>query len=267
MLAPLSCFQSASTRCTRRSGRHLNVCAAPAHRPCAPVQYMHIPDREKCNWMRERIETAHPEAYSREKKINMLDRIAWSDIFETFLANKYAAAKRFGLEGAESLVPGMKALIDKSADLGVQNVVIGMPHRGRLNILGNVVRKPLRQIFQEFSGKTPFEVTDEAYRGALPPPASLPLPPRLPPLMLPLLSPPLPLPLRLRSHLWAIAPTGQTVPRAVSPAAAVCVLARDALSPRRPACTPCQGTLCARCARMSSLPLTQSPGGLAPAGG
>eukprot|EP00967_Tisochrysis_lutea_P037402 scaffold44962_cov18-Tisochrysis_lutea.AAC.4 len=65
---------------------------------------------------------------------------------------RYTAAKRFGLEGAESLIPGMKALIDTGADLGVENVVIGMPHRGRLNVLANVVRKPMSQIFSEFSG-------------------------------------------------------------------------------------------------------------------
>ena len=65
---------------------------------------------------------------------------------------RYTAAKRFGLEGAESLIPGMKALIDSAADLGVENVVIGMPHRGRLNVLANVVRKPMSQIFSEFSG-------------------------------------------------------------------------------------------------------------------
>lgn len=60
----------------------------------------------------------------------MLDRLAWSTQFENFLANKYAAAKRFGLEGCETLIPGMKALIDSSADMGVNAVVIGMPHRG-----------------------------------------------------------------------------------------------------------------------------------------
>lgn len=71
---------------------------------------------------------------------------------------RYTAAKRFGLEGAESLIPGMKALIDTAADLGVENVVIGMPHRGRLNVLANVVRKPMSQIFSEFSG-TPIPVS------------------------------------------------------------------------------------------------------------
>eukprot|EP00983_Pelagomonas_calceolata_P025043 787290-Pelagomonas_calceolata.AAC.4 len=151
---------------------------------------MHIPEREKCNWIREQIETIDPVSvaacvvyvppavlalfwlllcampswtrspssfglrpmYTKKEKLNILDRLAWSEMFETFLAKKYTAAKRFGLEGAESLIPGMKALIDTGADLGVENVVIGMPHRGRLNVLANVVRKPMSQIFSEFSG-------------------------------------------------------------------------------------------------------------------
>lgn len=72
------------------------------------MQYMHIPNRDQCNWLRERIELPSAYQYSTDEKKLMLDRLAWSDMFETFLANKYAAAKRFGLEGAESLIPGMK---------------------------------------------------------------------------------------------------------------------------------------------------------------
>jgi 2-oxoglutarate dehydrogenase E1 component len=68
------------------------------------------------------------------------------------LAQRWTAAKRFGLEGCETLVPGMKELIDRASDFGVESIVIGMPHRGRLNVLANVVRKPLRHIFSEFSG-------------------------------------------------------------------------------------------------------------------
>ena len=130
------------------------------------MQYMHIPKRDQCNWLRERIELAGPFQFSTDDKKLMLDRLAWSDMFETFLANKYAAAKRFGLEGAESLIPGMKALIDRAADEGVHNVVIGMPHRGRLNVLGNVIRKPLRQIFTEFAGKAPEVEGTDQYLGA-----------------------------------------------------------------------------------------------------
>ncbi|BDA47181.1 2-oxoglutarate dehydrogenase, mitochondrial [Coccomyxa sp. Obi] len=118
-------------------------------------EYMHIPDRERCNWLRERIETAEEFKYTPERKFQILDRLAWSEMFESFLANKYAAAKRFGLEGCETLIPGMKALIDRATEQGVESIVMGMPHRGRLNVLANVVRKPLRQIFSEFAGVTP----------------------------------------------------------------------------------------------------------------
>ncbi|XP_074313299.1 uncharacterized protein LOC141648496 [Silene latifolia] len=115
-------------------------------------EYMHIADREKCNWLRERIETPIPTEYNKERRQVMLDRLIWSTQFESFLATKWTTAKRFGLEGCETLIPGMKEMFDRSADLGVENIVIGMSHRGRLNVLGNVVRKPLRQIFSEFSG-------------------------------------------------------------------------------------------------------------------
>lgn len=89
----------------------------------------------------------------------------WSSHFELFLAQKWGAAKRFGLEGCETLIPGMKEMIDKAADNGVESIVLGMPHRGRLNVLGNVVRKPLRQIFSEFSGGTKPVGGDSAYTG------------------------------------------------------------------------------------------------------
>lgn len=116
-------------------------------------EYMHIPDTARCNWIRAHIETPEPVPFSTDKKLMLLDRLTWSEMFESFLANKYTAAKRFGLEGCEALIPGMKALIDRSADLGVESIVIGMPHRGRLNILANVMRKPLEQVFSEFAGR------------------------------------------------------------------------------------------------------------------
>ncbi|GAB4844990.1 hypothetical protein Ancab_038383 [Ancistrocladus abbreviatus] len=115
-------------------------------------EYMHIPDHDKCNWLRERIETPTPMEYNQERRKVMLDRLIWSTQFENFLATKWTTAKRFGLEGCETLIPGMKEMFDRLAYLGVESIVIGMPHRGRLNVLGNVVRKPLRQIFSEFSG-------------------------------------------------------------------------------------------------------------------
>lgn len=115
-------------------------------------EYMHISDRGKCYWLQDRIERLVPGTYSASRRRVILDRLIWSAQFENFLATKWTAAKRFGLEGAETLIPSMKEMIDRSADLGVESIVIGMSHRGRLNVLGNVVRKPLRQIFSEFSG-------------------------------------------------------------------------------------------------------------------
>ena len=69
-------------------------------------------------------------SYTPDRKLHILDRLAWSEMFESFLANKFAAAKRFGLEGCETLIPGMKAMIDRSTDMGVDSIVMGMPHRG-----------------------------------------------------------------------------------------------------------------------------------------
>ncbi|KTW25729.1 oxoglutarate dehydrogenase (succinyl-transferring), E1 component [Pneumocystis carinii B80] len=116
------------------------------------VEYVHIPDRYQCNWLRERLEIPVPYQYNNEEKQRILDRLIWSDSFEKFLATKYPNDKRFGLEGCESLIPGMKALIDHSVDLGIESIVIGMAHRGRLNVLSNVVKKPNESIFSEFSG-------------------------------------------------------------------------------------------------------------------
>lgn len=123
------------------------------------VEYLHIQAREQCDWLRERLELPQIYKYSSDEKRRILDRLIWSTSFEMFLATKYPNDKRFGLEGGETLIPGMKALIDRSVDYGVKDIVIGMPHRGRLNVLSNVVRKPNESIFSEFGGST--EPTDE----------------------------------------------------------------------------------------------------------
>lgn len=75
----------------------------------------------------------------------------YNNRFEAFLARKWTSEKRFGLEGCEILIPAMKQVIDKSTELGVESIVMGMPHRGRLNVLANVCRKPLNQIFTQFA--------------------------------------------------------------------------------------------------------------------
>lgn len=117
------------------------------------VQYVHIPDREKCDWLRERIETPEPFKYSVEEKRTILDRLIWSDSFERFIASKYPNEKRFGLEGGESLIPGVKTLIDRAVDHGADSITIGMPHRGRLNVLANVIRRPVEGILHQFAGE------------------------------------------------------------------------------------------------------------------
>jgi 2-oxoglutarate dehydrogenase E1 component len=121
------------------------------------VEYIHIPSKEQCDWLRERIEIPQPFKFSPDQKRQILDRVIWSCSFESFLSTKFPNDKRFGLEGAEAVVPGMKALIDTSVDNGVEDVVIGMPHRGRLNMLSNVVRKPNESIFSEFTGSKEFD--------------------------------------------------------------------------------------------------------------
>lgn len=112
-------------------------------------EYMHINSREQCNWLRERIEaaTAEPSKVEREQ---MLNRMTYAESFEKFLGLKYGSYKRFGLDGAESLIPGMKTMIDRSTELGAKYIVFGMPHRGRLNVLCNVIRKPTEEVFNLF---------------------------------------------------------------------------------------------------------------------
>ncbi|RGB41814.1 thiamine diphosphate-binding protein [Rhizophagus diaphanus] len=119
---------------------------------------------EQYDWICSKIEIPKQYDYTLEVKRMILDRLIWSDSFERFDSTKYSNERRFGLEGCESLIPGMKALIDRSVDLGIESLVLGMAHRGRLNVLSNVVRKPNESIFNEFSG---IEPSDEGSGDAL----------------------------------------------------------------------------------------------------
>ncbi|CAD7004526.1 2-oxoglutarate dehydrogenase, mitochondrial isoform X7 [Ceratitis capitata] len=116
------------------------------------VEYMFINSLEQCNWIRKRFETPGVMNFSPEQKRLILARLTRATGFEAFLAKKYSSEKRFGLEGGEMLIPAMKEVIDVSTELGVESVIMGMPHRGRLNVLANVCRKPLPQIFTQFAG-------------------------------------------------------------------------------------------------------------------
>jgi 2-oxoglutarate dehydrogenase E1 component len=116
------------------------------------VEYMHIGEPDKVNWIRERVENPRWLNYDAEKKQHIYERLCFADTFENFLATKFNTTKRFGLDGGEAVVPGLKDAIDRASELGAHSFVIGMPHRGRLNILANVMRKPMPLIFAEFQG-------------------------------------------------------------------------------------------------------------------
>ena len=117
------------------------------------LQYMHISDPEQAAWLKERIEGYGKEiAFTREGRRAILNKLVEAEGFEKFLHVKYMGTKRFGLDGAESLIPAMEQIIKRGGALGVREVVIGMPHRGRLSVLANVMQKPYRAIFNEFQG-------------------------------------------------------------------------------------------------------------------
>ncbi|KIC16996.1 2-oxoglutarate dehydrogenase E1 component [Leisingera sp. ANG-Vp] len=117
------------------------------------LQYMHISDPEQSSWLKERIEGYNKEIkFTREGRKAILNKMVEAEGFEKFLHVKYTGTKRFGLDGGESLIPAMEQIIKRGGALGVQDIVIGMPHRGRLNILANVMQKPYRAIFNEFQG-------------------------------------------------------------------------------------------------------------------
>ena len=117
------------------------------------LQYMHISDPEQAAWLKERIEGYGKEiAFTREGRKAILNKLVEAEGYEKFLQVKYTGTKRFGLDGGESLIPAMEQIIKRGGSLGVQDVVIGMPHRGRLSVLANVMQKPYRAIFNEFQG-------------------------------------------------------------------------------------------------------------------
>ena len=115
------------------------------------VEYTHILEPEQQKWLQERIEVKHEKPTVAQQKY-MLSKLNAAEAFETFLQTKYVGQKRFSLEGAETVIPMMDAAIDQAAEHALDEVVIGMPHRGRLNVLANIVGKPYSQIFSEFEG-------------------------------------------------------------------------------------------------------------------
>ena len=117
------------------------------------LQYMHISDPEQAAWLKERIEGYGKEiTFTKAGRRAILNKLVEAEGFEKFLHVKYMGTKRFGLDGGEALIPAMEQVIKRGGQLGLKEIVIGMPHRGRLSVLANVLSKPFRAIFHEFQG-------------------------------------------------------------------------------------------------------------------
>jgi len=125
------------------------------------VEFTSLENREQRDWLRERMElTGNHIDLSREQQIRILTKLTDAEIFEQFLHTKYTGAKRFSLEGAESVIPMLDILTERASELGVEEIVIGMAHRGRLNVMVNIMEMNVRQIFAGFEDDDP-----EAYVG------------------------------------------------------------------------------------------------------
>ncbi len=122
---------------------------------CGPigVEFMHIQDPGQKAWVQQRMEGAPwTTAFDAAGKRVILEQLTEAEGFEAFCASKYVSTKRFGLEGGESTIPAIETVIETAAKAGVNEIAIGMAHRGRLNVLVNVVKKPFTQVFSEFKG-------------------------------------------------------------------------------------------------------------------
>ena len=128
------------------------------------AEFMHITDPVEKVWFRERMEKKENQLnFTRNGKIAILNKIIQAEGFEKFLAKKYVGTKRFGLDGGESLIPSLEQIIKRGGQLGAKEIKIGMPHRGRLNVLANVLQKSYKRIFNEFAGE--FSVTHDDSTG------------------------------------------------------------------------------------------------------
>jgi 2-oxoglutarate dehydrogenase E1 component len=115
------------------------------------VEYMHIQDTRIRRWLQERMEPRRNQPnFSRAKKLAILKELHYAEMFERFLHTRYVGQKRFSLEGAETLIPVLEAFVEMAPETGVREIVMGMAHRGRLNVLANTLRKPYQEVFAEF---------------------------------------------------------------------------------------------------------------------
>src|SRR5262249_46968502 len=126
------------------------------------VEFMHIRNPRVRKWLEERMEpTRNPPQFDLGKKRRILWKLNAAELFEAFLHNRYVGQKRLSLEGGQMLIPLLDALIERSGRWGVREIVLGMPHRGRLNVLANILNKPYSLIFSEFEGNPPKTVAGD----------------------------------------------------------------------------------------------------------
>ena len=117
------------------------------------IEYQYIRHPNRVKWIRDRIEIKNRPVLSTAEKKQIMHKLNQATVFEQFLQKKFVGQKRFSIEGAESLIPALDALIEKGAELGIKEFVMGMAHRGRLNVLANIFNKTYKEIFSEFEGK------------------------------------------------------------------------------------------------------------------
>ncbi len=116
------------------------------------VEFMHVQDHEAREWLQARMEAAeNTPSFNRDQKKRILSRVHKAETFEKFLHTRFVGQKRFSLEGGETMIAAFDAMIEKSPDLGVEEIVMGMAHRGRLSVLANILRKPFDVLFEQFS--------------------------------------------------------------------------------------------------------------------
>src|SRR5207344_1860329 len=118
------------------------------------AEFMHITEPIEKRWWQERLESIRSKpSFSNEQKVDILDKLTAAEGLERFLHTKYVGQKRFSLEGGESFIASMDELVQRAGAQGVQEIVIGMAHRGRLNVLVNTLGKMPKDLFAEFEGK------------------------------------------------------------------------------------------------------------------
>ncbi|OJU77768.1 MAG: 2-oxoglutarate dehydrogenase E1 component [Bacteroidetes bacterium 47-18] len=137
------------------------IIAKLKHYYCGPIgiQYTYMNKQDQYEWCKDRYEELMDTPFSTEDQKRILHKLNYGVIFEKFLSTKFIGQKRFGLEGGENMIPALDRIITGAADKGVEEVVIGMAHRGRLNVLANILRKTYDQIFSEFEGTLPEDFT------------------------------------------------------------------------------------------------------------